>query len=154
MCARPHDDSITSEIEIGAPPERVFAALTDEGQLARWFTNSECPVKFWKFDARLGGKYAFESESANVAVNGVREFKCHGEIVEYDPPRLLAYTWVANWHDDKSLKTLVRYELSKKGSGTHLRVTHSGLNNEATALKDYAGGWPGVLVSLKAHVEK
>jgi len=28
------------------------------------------------------------------------EFECHGEILELKPPRLLEYSWIANWHDD------------------------------------------------------
>jgi uncharacterized protein YndB with AHSA1/START domain len=39
------NDIVACEIEIAAPPERVFEALTDEKQLSRWFTNPECPVK-------------------------------------------------------------------------------------------------------------
>ena len=150
-----HDlDAISCEIDIAAPPDRIFKALTDEKQLMSWFNDPSCPVKYWKIDPRLGGKYRYETTAGTVVVNGVREFKCHGEIVEYDPPRRLAYTWIASWHDDKSLKTLVRYELSKQGSGTHVKVTHSNLANEAVARKDYSGGWPGVLVSLKAFAEK
>jgi uncharacterized protein YndB with AHSA1/START domain len=89
-----------------------------------------------------------------VVVNGKDEFRCHGEIVEFDPPRVLAYTWISNWHNDQSLKTVVRYELTPKGKGTHVKVTHSGLASEDVARKDYAGGWPGVLTSLKVFVEQ
>jgi|SRR5579863_7621306 len=149
----PDLDAISCEIDIVAPPERVFQALTDDAQLIRWFTDASCPVKYWKMDARPGGKYSYETEAGSVVVNGVTEFKCHGEIVEYDPPHLLAYTWIANWHDDKSRKTLVRYELTKTSSGTHVKVTHSGLADEAAARKDYSGGWPGVLTSLKKFSE-
>jgi uncharacterized protein YndB with AHSA1/START domain len=84
----------------------------------------------------------------------VSEFECHGEIVEYDPPRVLAYTWLANWHDDASRRTIVRWELTSKAAGTHVKVTHSGLAQEPTARKDYSGGWPGVVEMLKKFVEK
>jgi uncharacterized protein YndB with AHSA1/START domain len=149
----PDQDSIVSEIEVAAPRERVFKALTDAGELQRWFTNEECPVKYWKFDARLGGQYSYETKSGSVEVNNVREFKCRGEIVEFDPPRLLAYTWLANWHDEGSRSTLVRWELSAKGKGTHVKVTHSGLADLPIARKDYSGGWPGVVEMLKKFVE-
>jgi uncharacterized protein YndB with AHSA1/START domain len=71
-----------------------------------------------------------------------------------DPPRLLVYTWVANWHDDKSLRTVVRWELTPHRGGTHVKVTHSGLAEEEAAGKDYSGGWPGVVEMLKAFAEK
>jgi uncharacterized protein YndB with AHSA1/START domain len=149
----PDQDAIVSEIRIAAPPERVFRALSDPGELKRWFSGPECPAKFWKMDARVGGQYSYSTEKGSIAVNGVSEFECHGEILEYDPPRLLVYTWIANWHDDKSARTVVRWELEKKGSGTHVKVTHSGLANLPIARKDYSGGWTGVVEMLKKFVE-
>jgi uncharacterized protein YndB with AHSA1/START domain len=106
----PDHDAIISEIEIAAPPERVFRALTDSDQLMRWFTDASCPVKCWQMDARLGGKYSYATEKSNSVVNGVSEFKCHGEILEFDPPRLLVYSWIANWHLDPQKKTIVRWD--------------------------------------------
>jgi len=147
-------DAVVSEIEISAPPDRVFKALTDEGELKRWFTSPECPAKFWKLEPRLGGRYSYATEKGTIVVNNVSEFECHGEIVEFDPPRVLAYTWIANWHDDTARRTLVRWELTAKAGGTHVKVTHSGLAQEALARKDYTSGWPGVVEKLKQFAEK
>ena len=146
-------DAVVSEIQISATPERVFKALTDARELGHWFGSPECPVKFWKFDARVGGRYSYETEKGSVVVNGVSEFKCHGEILEFDPPRLLAYTWTGNWHDDTSKRTVVRWELTPKSGGTHVRVTHSGLSTMPVAREDYSGGWTGVVEMLKKFVE-
>lgn len=147
-------DAIIAEIQIAAPPERVFQALSDAQELGRWFTSPECPVKFWEFDPRLDGAYRYETESGSMVVNGVTEFKCHGHITEYDPPKLLAYTWYANWHDDSTLQTLVRWELTPRMDGTHVKVTHSGLSKLPVARKDYSGGWIGVVEMLKKFVEQ
>lgn len=149
----PDQDSIVSEINIAAPPERVFQALSDAGQLKLWFTNPECPQKFWKMDARLGGRYSYATEQGSIVVNNVREFKCEGEIIEYDPPRVLAYTWIGNWHDQPGAKTVVRWELTPQAGATRVKVTHSGLAQLPVARKDYSGGWPGVVEGLKAFVE-
>lgn len=149
----PDQDSIVSEIQIAAPPERVFQAISDASELQRWFTGPECPVKFWKMDARVGGRYSYVTEKGSIVVNGVSAFECRGEILECDPPRLLAYTWIANWHDDPRSRTVVRWELTPKGSGTYVRVTHSGLSNLPVARKDYAGGWPEVVEMLKKFIE-
>ena len=59
-----------------------------------------------------------------------------------------------NWHDDKTRRTVVRWELTSTNHVTHLKVTHSGLAQEAVARKDYSGGWPGVVDALKQFVEK
>ncbi len=148
-------DVLITEIDIAAPPERVFKALTDPEQLKRWFTDANCPVKTWNMDARPGGAYSYATEkSAAVVINGVNEFKCYGEILECDPPRVLVYTWIANWHVDRQRKTTVRWELTPSGAGTHVKVTHSGLAEEAVAREDYRGGWPGVVEKLKEFVEK
>jgi uncharacterized protein YndB with AHSA1/START domain len=151
-------DVIVSEIEIAAPPERVFQALTDAGQLSRWFSGPECPAKSWEMDPRPGGRYGYATQKGSLVVNGVSEFECRGEIVEYDPPRLLSYTWIANWHDDTSRPTLVRWELTPQGgtkhSATHVKVTHSGLAQEPVARKGYSGGWPGIVAMLKKFVEQ
>jgi uncharacterized protein YndB with AHSA1/START domain len=148
------NDAVVTETHIAAPPERVFRALTDSRQLERWFTDPSCPAKIWEMDARLGGHYRYATEKGAAVVNGVSEFKCHGEILEFDPPRLLVYTWVANWHDDKSRSTMVRWELFPESGGTRVQVTHSGLSGENVARKDYSGGWPGVLEQLKRFTEK
>jgi uncharacterized protein YndB with AHSA1/START domain len=153
MISTPSQDAIVSEIQIAAPPERVFKALSDAGELQSWFRSPECPVKFWKMDARVGGHYSYVTQKGSIVVNGVCEFECQGEILECDPPHLLAYTWIANWHDDPKSHTVVRWELTQKGSGTHVKVTHGGLSNLPVARKDYTGGWPEVVEMLKKFVE-
>ena len=149
-----NNDAIVTEIQIAAPPDRVFKALTDPKALMRWFNSPECPVKSWEMDARPGGRYRYSTEKGTIVVNNVSEFECHGEILEIDPPRLLVYTWIANWQDDKSRRTIVRWELMPETAGTRVKVTHSGLAEEDIARKDYSGGWPGVLENLKTFAEK
>ena len=150
----PDHDAIISEIQIAAPPERVFKALSDAGELARWFGSPECPTKSWQMDARVGGRYGYSTGKGSIAVNGVSAFECHGEILECEPPRVLVYTWIANWHDDTAQRTVVRWELTPKQGGTHVKVTHSGLASLPVARKDYSGGWIGVVEMLKKFVEK
>lgn len=54
------DDAVIAEIEIAAPPERVFKALTDEKQLFTWW-GCEPPVDLSQFtmDARKGGRHDY-----------------------------------------------------------------------------------------------
>jgi uncharacterized protein YndB with AHSA1/START domain len=150
----PDLDAVVSEIDIVAPPERIFQALTDAAQLTRWFTNPTCPIHLWEMDARRGGLYRYHTEKGTAVVNNVSEFECHGEILEFDPPRVLVYTWFGNWHDDVAQRTVVRWELTPTKSGTHVKVTHSGLATLPVARKDYSGGWTGVVEMLKKFVEK
>jgi uncharacterized protein YndB with AHSA1/START domain len=151
----PNQDAIISEIVIAAPPERVFQALTKADQLTRWWSSGNCSLDFWQMDPRRGGRWHFKNKpSATMTINGVNVFEAIGEILEFDPPRLLVYTWIANWHHDKTRRTLVRWELTPSGGGTKVKVTHSGLAEEDVARRDYSGGWAGVVEMLKQFVEK
>jgi len=147
-------DAVVSEIYIAAPPERVFQALIDPKQVMQWWTSDACRIELFEMEARSGGHWRFATKQSTLNVNGVTKFNCHGEVLEFDPPRLLAYTWIANWHDDKTRRTVVRWELRPEAGGTRVKVTHSGLAEEAVARKDYSGGWPGVLELLQKFVEK
>jgi len=150
-------DTVVAEIEVAAPAERVFAAITDPHQLMHWWgEKGACSAKLWELDARVGGRWRFEAADSNGGrvINGVSSFKANGEIVEYDPPRVLAYTWIANWHCEPGRSTLVRWELFPEGEVTRVKVTHSGLADEPEARKDYGGGWPSVVKYLKNFVER
>ena len=150
-------DSIITEIEVAAPPERVFKALTDPKQVIRWWgKEGPCKTKLWEMDARVGGRWRFEAAdpTGKMVFNGISDFKVNGEILEYDPPRLLTYTWIANYHDQPDGETRVRWELTPVGNGTRVKVTHSGLAEEPVSRQGYSEGWPGVVESLKNFLEK
>jgi uncharacterized protein YndB with AHSA1/START domain len=151
--ATPNQDALVSEIHIAAPPEHVFQALIDEKKVMQWWTSDECHIKSFSLEPRKGGRWIYDSKSGNHNVNGVNQFHCEGEVLEYAPPRVLSYTWIANWHDRPLERTVVRWELANSKGGTLVRVTHSGLAELPIARKDYSGGWPGVLQALKNYIE-
>jgi uncharacterized protein YndB with AHSA1/START domain len=154
------DDTVIAEIEIAASPERVFQALTDEKQLFAWW-GSEPSVVLSQFtmEARKGGRYDYRCTpkdnrdfgpiTEQLKQNGEVVFHCHGEVLEIDPPRLLVWSWLANWHHHPQQATVVRWELAPTRTGTLLRVTHSGLASEPESRKDYGSGWQGVLRLLQ-----
>jgi uncharacterized protein YndB with AHSA1/START domain len=147
------NDSVVAEIHVDAPPGRVFKALTDQKELIQWFTDPASPVHSWEMDARKGGRYRYFTDAQTASENRATAFECHGEILEFDPPRLLVYTWIADWHADKSRRTVVRWDLTATATGTLVKVTHSGLGDEEAARKDYGSGWPGAVKMLKSFVE-
>jgi uncharacterized protein YndB with AHSA1/START domain len=149
----PDQDAVVSEIHIAAPPERVFKALVDPQQVMQWWTSEVCPIESFAMDTKVGGRWRYDTKQTTLNILGVTKFHCDGELLEYDPPRALAYTWIANWHDDKTRRTVVRWELTPKSGGTQVKVTHSGLASLPIARKDYSGGWVGVLDMLKKHAE-
>jgi len=145
--ARPEADEIMSEIEIAAPPERVFVALTDPKQVVQWWGEKgvyRCTK--YKSDLRVGGKWC----AAGVDGQG-HDFEISGKYVEVDPPRTLACTWKATWTGE--IETIVRWELEAAGEATRVRVRHSGLAAHPELAKAYRG-WPRMLGWLQALVER
>jgi uncharacterized protein YndB with AHSA1/START domain len=147
-------DAIVSEIFIAAPPERVFQALIDPREVRQWWTSKQCPIESFALDPRLGGRWSYDTSQGALTVNGVSHFHCEGEVLEFDPPRRLAYSWIANWHDQPSRRTVVRWELFPSAKGTRVKMTHSGLADLPKARQDYSRGWPGLVESLKNFVER
>jgi uncharacterized protein YndB with AHSA1/START domain len=141
-------DTIISEIDIAAPPERVFAGIADADVVRR-----RAPyLDVFEMELRVGGKWRLEMRTPQPH-HGVSVVHHGGEILELDRPHLLVYTWTANFHRDPAAKSVVRWELTQTKSGTHVKLTHSGLASEEAARTAYAGGWPGVLVELKTFAE-
>jgi uncharacterized protein YndB with AHSA1/START domain len=144
----PDQDVITSEIDIAAPPELIFKAICDAETVRR-----RCPqLDVFEMDLRVGGHWRLEIRVAKPGRGNVTRHD--GEILEIDAPRLLVYTWFANFHEDPRSRSVVRWELTPTESGTHVKVTHSGLASEPAARAEYAGGWPGVLKEIKTYAEK
>ena len=146
----PDQDAIICEIEIAAPPERVFQAMTDSRQVRAQQIKETHELTLWEMELRVGGIWR---STVREKATG-HEFVHHGEVVEIKPPHVLAHTWYANFHDQPSRATLVRYELTPTSAGTRLKVTHSGLAPEPKARQAYRGGWPGVLQAIKKFVEQ
>jgi uncharacterized protein YndB with AHSA1/START domain len=150
----PERDAVVSEVFIAAPPDRVFRALIDHDQALQWGSSNEFVLTKWEMDARVGGKWTFVAKEAAAAGKyGGLELVHYGEILVFDPPRILEYTWFASWHSDPSRRTTVRWELTSAASGTQVKVTHSGLGPMPDDCKGYAEGWPGLVTRIKQFVE-
>jgi uncharacterized protein YndB with AHSA1/START domain len=118
-------DSVRATVEIAAPPEEVFEALTDPAQLEEWWgTPDSYHTSGWQLEPRSGGEWSVHTEAPDGT-----EASVHGEYRVVDPPRTLEFTWAASWDD--FAETTVRFDLApavvRGVSGTRVTVTHSGL---------------------------
>ncbi len=166
----PDHDAILAEVFIAAPPARVFEAITDPKQRAQWWgfkgpapSEPDSPVPFHvvdaKSDLRVGGKWS------NDGVRGEdQRFHLEGEYLEIDPPRLLVMTRVADFVGD--FTTIVRWELEPRdvhglhtggshrvGTGTLVRVRHSGFAGQIEQAQGHRKGWEVGLGWMKAFIE-
>ena len=136
--------AIVEEIDIAAPAERIFDALTTPEQLRRWWGREQMYTTEWDVDLRVGGGYRCRATGADGSVMIVE-----GRFLEVDRPLRLGYTWNASW--DPTGETTVVYELAPRGESTHLRVTHGGFAPGADRA-GYTDGWARVLAWLTEFV--
>jgi uncharacterized protein YndB with AHSA1/START domain len=119
-----------------APPERVFSALTEPTDIARWWGPQRFTTPAIELDLRVGGGYRFTMQPPE----GDR-FQLSGEFAEITPPSRLAYTfrWDEPTPDDReTVVTLNARAIG--GEGTELTLRHTDFAT-AERLELHRGGW-------------
>ncbi len=118
---------------LAAPPEQVWAALTEPEALAAWFWPASLAAKV-SADPRPEGDYRIEA--ASMAVGGAYR--------EVTPPRRLVFSWRWDGEGDESLVTI---DLAPRGDETELVLRHDGLRD--TEVRDlHVRGWNDCLDRL------
>jgi len=142
-------DVIETEITIQAPPERVWALITEAEHVGRWFGDVSAEIEL-----RPGGLYRLE-----WAQHGVTD----GRVVTVEPHTRFAYRWNAlgeKWGEEpqEGYATLVEFTLHPEGSATRLRVVESGFASlvggadvRRTAFEGNTSGWKAELGDLEAY---
>ena len=128
------------EIYIKTTPERLWQAITDPGERARYSFGVQTESEW-----QNGGRY-------RSAVPGVIDI-AEGENIEVDPPRRLVQSFRALWAPELSEagESRVTWEIEPVGNSCRLRVTHNGLPADANS--ELYGGWPMILSGLKTLLE-
>jgi uncharacterized protein YndB with AHSA1/START domain len=137
-------NAIVKEISINASARRVFEAITDPRQRVKWWgSEGRFQATEMESDLRPGGSWLMRGTRGDG-----QAFTIRGEYCRIDAPRLLEFTWVADW--DKEPQSTVRFELEEKSGVTTVRLTHFGFANEQ--LRERYQGWPLLLGKLKGFV--
>jgi uncharacterized protein YndB with AHSA1/START domain len=105
------------------PPEKVWRALTERDELASWHPSLP------KFEPVAGGTVTYSPEGGWQAPDG--------EVTEYDPPRVLGYTWGEDH---------LRWEVQPREDGCALVLVHT-FDDRFKAARD-AAGWQMCLDNL------
>jgi uncharacterized protein YndB with AHSA1/START domain len=139
--------TILATVDIAAPPERVFRALTTPEELVRWWGSEEAyRTTGWTADLRTGGKWRAEGRGADG-----NPFWVEGEFLEVDPPHKLVQTWKPQW--DGGHATTITYRLEPTAEGTRVTVRHEGFGDRVESCRMHAEGWERVLGWLGDHAE-
>ena len=139
-------DSISRDVLIGAPPERVWAIVTEPRHVARWFSDEA------EIDLRPGGAMLLTWHGHGVY---------RGRVEAVEPPRRFAFRWLRREDNEpgEGTSTFVEFLLEPEGSGTRLRVVESGFDRLDWPEQErarYAGenseGWVYELGQLREYV--
>jgi uncharacterized protein YndB with AHSA1/START domain len=143
------NDTIVVEIDIAAPPERVFEAWTDPQQRLEWW-GDDAAYRGSKFesDLRVGGHWRTEGKGSKG-----QHFVVFGQYTRVEPPKALGFTWNHDWGGKAMPETHVLIELTPTSSGTHVSVTHSGFT-DAGERDDHSSGWKRVLGWLRGYLQR
>ena len=127
-----------------APPERVFAALTQPDDLARWWGPRLFTTPEIELDLREGGRYRFTMQPPDG-----EPFHLSGEYLEITPPSWLAYSfrWEEPAPDDR--ETVVTLVLDAFGEATELTVRQGDFAT-GDRLVLHRSGWTDSLDKLSA----
>lgn len=143
---------IDKHIDIDAPPERVWRALTTAHEFEQWFQMT------------LEGVIAPGEEAWITSVHPGHEGQRNRlRIVEMTAPRRLVWQWHPGQVDPtvdygREPMTTVTFTLEPVGRGTRLSVAETGFDAVALARRaavhaDNDQGWAIVVGWIKSHVE-
>ncbi|MDR6293669.1 uncharacterized protein YndB with AHSA1/START domain [Inquilinus ginsengisoli] len=145
-------DRITKSIELRAPVERVWRALTDPTEFGTWFR------------VRLEGPFVpGQLSRGRITHPGYEHVVWEARVVAMDEPRLFSFTWHPYAVDpavdySQETPTLVEFRLAPTAAGTRLVIVESGFgalpaHRRAEALRMNQGGWEQQIRNIRAHVE-
>ncbi|MFI6073043.1 SRPBCC domain-containing protein [Actinoplanes sp. NPDC051343] len=130
------DRSAEITVHLDAPPERVYAALTDADALQAWYWPATVSPRAFS-DPVVGGRFGIDADGMGFA----------GVYTELEPPRRIVQSW--RWQgDDRDSRVTI--DLVATDGGTDLTVVHDRLDAETAEM--YRQGWQSCLDRLPAYV--
>ena len=104
-----------------APRDLVFEAWIETDKLQKWWGCAQCVGVRSEVEPKLGGKY-----NHHMTIEGVeQEVPDNSTIVEFDPPKKLAYQ--TDLPHDPNTKMVVSVEFTEVDEGTKVVLIHSGI---------------------------
>jgi len=128
-------------IYIASTAEKVFEALTDAKISERYWTGNHVESD-WKIGSPF--RLRLKREDKDVV----------GEVLEFEPPRRLAYTFHPH-HGGMADEppSRVTFEIEQQKDQVRLTMIHDGFEPGSKVIEGISRGWPLVLSSLKSLLE-
>jgi len=127
---------------IRTTPEELWRALTTPEFMARYWLGAHAEAEW-----RKGGSWKLVFADGRVADAG--------EIVDFEPPRLLAIKWRNEWNPEFKDEgwSFCTMELEPMDEVVKLTVSHTMERENAKFIGAVGGGWPRILSNLKSLLE-
>jgi uncharacterized protein YndB with AHSA1/START domain len=137
----PHPSPLNYVFYIAAPPEKVWETYVSPESNRVLFMGAEL-----KADLKVGGSLAW----VGTGTDGKPVTYVHGEILRFEPPKLLQYTFAMGQNSKFSRVTV---ELVPETEATKVTVTHDQWAEDDLTYAACADGWPRILSRLKTLIE-
>jgi uncharacterized protein YndB with AHSA1/START domain len=145
-------DRITKSIELNAPIERVWRALTDYKEFGEWFR------------VNLDGPFiAGQVTTGHITYPGYEHLKWEATVKQMNAPRLFSFTWHPYAIDPEvdysaETPTLIEFTLVATPNGTRVTVEESGFDalpahRRTESLRMNEQGWTIQLENIQAYVQ-
>lgn len=131
-------------VDVHAPPERVWRALTDPAEIAQYMMGSHVDTT-WEPGTPITWSGEFRGKA----------YQDRGEVLEVEPAQRLAVThWSPLTGDDDVPENYhtIRYELAASDGGTRVTLDQDGCASEEQA-EQFSQNWRGMLEGLKKVAE-
>lgn len=145
-------NKIEKEIELNAPLDRVWAAVTEARRFSAWF------------GVNLKGEFrAGAAIEGNITSAGYEHFVMKVTVKEITPQTRFSFLWIPHAIDtsvdySKEEPTLVTFTFEPTEKGTRLRVTEEGFDHvplvrRAKAFEGNSKGWEIQMKNVAEYLE-